>query len=255
MRFLDVPVYIIRLVFYLLQWVLFYSYHVLIGFSKPGSVALLFAALSGLCWWQYERIPSTFIYRWWVDDILQYYTPHNPVEQPYWYMGLFVAVFTFCHYILVGGKFKLLGSVLGVFPQIRRPLPPALPLRIKQHKIVPASVSLTVPKLKRSRHLRREQNFTANLSEPLQRLLEPPQKPVDVQEAPKPQKDVAKPATPPREVTEAPKPKVPPASPPAPPVAEEVASAPPAPAKEVAKARPKRKPSPPPLPPKAKPAE
>jgi hypothetical protein len=242
MTLFDGALYLVRLFFYWLRLGLFYLYHVLLALSKPGSVMIHAALLIGLCWWQYERIPSTFIYRWWVDDILQYYTPHYPVDQPYWYMGLFVAVFTFCHYILVGGKFKLLGSILGVFPQIRRPLPPAMPLRIKEHKILPAAVSLAVPKLKRSRRSRRAPDFTAHLSEPLQKLLEPPAKPLEHQEAPKPQRMPPEPPKTAQEPTPQ-APQSPPASPPTPQ----------APAKEEAKARPTRKP--PPLPPKAKPAE
>lgn len=197
MTFFDAPLYLVRLAFYWLRLVLFFCYHVLIAISKPGSVLLGFAILVGLFWWQRERIPYTSFYHWWVNDIVQYYTPHYPVDQPYWYMGLFVAVVTFCHYILVGGKFKLLASILGVFPQIRRPLPPAMPLRIKEQKIIPASVTLAVPKLKRSRRLRREPDFIANLSEPLQKLLEPPEKPVEKQEAPKPAEEPPEASSPP----------------------------------------------------------
>jgi hypothetical protein len=71
-----------------------------------------------------------------------------------------------------------------------------MPLRIKEHKILPAAVSLAVPKLKRSRRSRRAPDFTAHLSEPLLKLLEPPQKTVEAQEDTQPMAEKPKASTP-----------------------------------------------------------
>ena len=232
MRLFDYLAFIAALILYIPRVCLFFLYRVLLFISKPASLYLLPALLGGLFWWQYEAIIWTPPYNWWVNDVLMHYVPHVRIREDYWYLGLFWCCFTFTLYILTGGKLQILGTILSAFPQVSRPFPPRLRLRLVEMKIKPARVSRVVPRLPRRRRGQEAPDMMEGLSEPLKRLLEPP-KPVEA-------------------VSEPPEPAPPMPEPPAPPLEQEIAPLPPAPAKQGAKARPSRKPPPPALPPKAK---
>ncbi|MEL7381882.1 MAG: hypothetical protein AAFN09_17330 [Pseudomonadota bacterium] len=231
MRLFDYLAYLVALIFYLPRLLLFWLYRSLLFISKPGSLYILPALLGGLMYWQYELIRTSFVFDWWVNDVIQPFAPHSPALEDYYYLGAFWGLFTFALYLLTGGKFQILGTVLSSLPQMRRPFPPSLRLRLVEKKIRPASVTLAVPALKRRRNGRHAPDVAAGLSEPLQRLLAPPVAPEPVSAPTEPET----PATPPETPTEA----------------EESAPVPEAPAMEGAEARPSRKPPPPPLPPKA----
>jgi len=172
MRLLDYLAFALAVLLYLPRLALFYVYRLLIFISKPGSLYLLPLLLGGLLYWQYENIPNTWLYRWWVDDVVMRYLPHARIDQDYWYLGFFWCCFTFILYVLTGGKFQLLGTILSALPRVTRPFPPTLRLRLREKKIRPATVSLSVPSLKRRRGLATP-DVTSGLSEPLKRLLEP----------------------------------------------------------------------------------
>lgn len=235
MRVFDYAAFLVALVLYVPRLVLFWMYRALLFISKPGSLYILPALLGGLMYWQYDLIRTSFVFDWWLNDVVMPYVPHARFEQDYWYFGLFWGVFTFGLYLLTGGKFQILGTVLSTLPQIPRPFPPALRLRLIERKIKPAAVTLAVPALKRRRRGRHAPDLSADLSEPLQRLLAPSAAPELVSAPPEPE---------------------PPApSPEDSPVEPESAPAQSEPAKEEAEARSSRKPPPPPLPPKARAVE
>ena len=223
MRLFDYLTFLVALIFYLPRLALFWVYRVLLFISKPGSLYILPALLGGLMYWQYDLIRGSFLFDWWLYDAVMPFAPHERIDQDYWYFGVFWVVFTLALYFLIGGRFQILGTVLTSLPQMRRPFPPQLRLRLIEQKIKPAAVMQVVPKLKR----RRKADITLSLSEPLKRLLAPAEAPQEVEDVP----------TPP------PSPEAPPAEPESVPEPQD--------AKEEAEARPKRKPPPPPLPPKA----
>jgi len=224
MRLFDYLAYLVALILYPPRLLLFWLYRALLFISKPGSLYILPALLGGLMYWQYELMRTSFVFDWWVNDVIQPFAPHSPAFEDFYYLAAFWGLFTFALYLLTGGKFQILGTVLSSLPQMRRPFPPTLRLRLVEKKIRSAKVMQAVPALKRRRKGRHAPDMAAGLSEPLQRLLAPPAAPEPVL-APK------EPETP--------------ATPPEAPAAAQV------PAMEEAEARPSRKPPPPPLPPKA----
>lgn len=227
MRLFDYLAFIVAALLYLPRLALFYLYRFLLFISKPGSLFLLPALLGALFYWQLDTIPQTWPYQWWLDNVVMRYFPHDRIAEDYWYLGFFWVCFTFILYVLTGGKYQPLGTVLSALPRISRPFPPTLRLRLTERKIRPAPVALSVPSLKR-RKGRKESNLTAGLSAPLKQLLEAPERA---------QKGQAPPAP-------SPEPQAPPSEP-------ENAPQPPA-AKVEPEARPKRKPAAPPLPPKTR---
>ncbi|WP_130402684.1 hypothetical protein [Thalassococcus sp. S3] len=234
----DYAAFLVALVLYVPRLTLFWIYRALLFISKPGSLYILPALLAGLFYWQYDFIIRSLPFYWWVNEVILVYFPHYPYLEPYWYLGFFWFCFTFVLYLLTGGRFQILGTVLSSLPQMRRPFPPALRLRLVERKIRPASVALAVPALKRRRRGKRAPDVAAGLSEPLQRLLAPPTAPLPVSTPIEPQTAPEAPETafPLQDQL---------------PEAEKSVPVPSKPAKEAVKARPSRKPPPPPLPPKA----
>jgi hypothetical protein len=172
MRLFDYLFYLVALIFYLPRLILFWTYRTLLFLSKPGALYILPGILGGLLYWQYDLIISLPLFDWWVRDIVAYYMPHRPLLEPYWYVGLIWVLFTFFLYLLNGGERQVLGTILSAIPQIRRPFPPTLRLRLVERKIKPATVRLVVPRLGRRGRGKRAPDLKANLAEPLQRLLE-----------------------------------------------------------------------------------
>lgn len=226
MRLFDYLAFLLSALFYLPRLALFYLYRVLLFVSKPASMILLPALLGGLLYWQRDIIPNSWPYQWWIDVVMRY-IPHERIPQDYWYLGFFWVCFTFLLYLLTGGRFQILGTVLSALPRISRPFPPTLRLRLVEKKIRAAPVSLSVPSLKRRRGLK-EPDLTQGLAEPLKRLLEAPERPEAAQGA---SSALATPQALPEPPEAVPQPRE---------------------AKVEPKARPTRKPSAPPLPPKAR---
>jgi len=227
MRLFDYLVFIVAALLYLPRLALFYLYRFLLFISKPGSLFLLPALLGGLFYWQYDFIIRSVLFDWWMVHVIVAYFPDSPLLEPYWYLGFFWVCFTFILYVLTGGKYQPLGTVLSALPRISRPFPPTLRLRLTERKIRPAPVALSVPSLKR-RRARRSPDLTSGLGERLKRLLEVPERVQKTQTPPAQSPELqARPAEP----ENVPQPQA---------------------AKVEPEARPKRKPTAPPLPPKAR---
>lgn len=170
MRIFDYLAYAVALIFYVPRLALFWVYRALLFISKPGSLYILPGILAALFYWQYDLIRGSFAFEWWLNDVVMPFAPHERITEDYWYLGFFWCCFTFGLYLLTGGRFQILGTVLSSLPQIRRPFPPMLRLRLKELKICPAAVQIAVPRLKRRP---KGLNAKEGLSEPLRRLLEP----------------------------------------------------------------------------------